>query len=265
MVAKDKGIYTITISYSFDLAGIEYEEQYSDKAVTIDYETIPEFDCSTNGVGSYLYFTPNKNWKDANARFAAYFFGNGEEWVSMTDKDKDGTYEVSVPTSKTYPNVIFCRMNPSTTENNWDNKWNQTSDLNLNVKGNHYTYNEGAWDSGEGTWSYNAHLKGYVQEGANGVRLVATFGVADSDLYLADDYKNVGFKVTFGENTKEAKIRYVYSSITEHDVEVFASDKGGQYFFVLTLNDIPKGTKFEFRPYAETESGTEYGAETTVY
>ena len=44
-----------------------------------------------------LYLTPNANWKTDNARFAAYFFGNGETWVSMTDSDKDGVYEVDVP------------------------------------------------------------------------------------------------------------------------------------------------------------------------
>ena len=53
-----------------------------------------------------LYLTPNANWKSEGARFAAYFFGNGEKWVSMTDADKDGVYEVKVPTTKTYPNVI---------------------------------------------------------------------------------------------------------------------------------------------------------------
>ena len=57
-----------------------------------------------------LYLTPSANWKQSNARFAAYFFGNGEKWISMTDPDGDGVYEVEVPAG--YPNVIFCRMNP---------------------------------------------------------------------------------------------------------------------------------------------------------
>ena len=99
-----------------------------------------------------LYLTPNANWKQDNARFAAYFFGNGETWVSMTDPDGDGIYEVVVPTG--YPNVIFCRMNPGTTANNWNNKWNQTADLVIPTDGpNHFTVKEGTWDSGGGTWS----------------------------------------------------------------------------------------------------------------
>ena len=101
-----------------------------------------------------LYLTPNANWKQSNARFAAYFFGNGETWVSMTDADGDGVYEVKVPTDKVYPNVIFCRMNPSASANNWNNKWNQTADLTIPTSGaNHYTVKEGTWDSGGGTWA----------------------------------------------------------------------------------------------------------------
>ena len=99
-----------------------------------------------------LYLTPSANWKQSNARFAAYFFGNGEKWVSMTYNSSLGVYEVSVPAG--YPNVIFCRMNPSASANNWNNKWNQTADLVIPTSGaNHYTVKEGTWDKGGGTWS----------------------------------------------------------------------------------------------------------------
>ena len=102
-----------------------------------------------------LYLTPNANWLKDNARFAAYFFGNGETWVSMTKvAGETKLYEVTTPTDKKYPNVIFCRMNPSATANNWNNKWNQTDDLVIPTDGkNHYTVKENTWDKGGGTWS----------------------------------------------------------------------------------------------------------------
>jgi hypothetical protein len=102
-----------------------------------------------------LYLKPNSNWKVDNARFAAYFFGNGEKWVSMTDDDKDGIYEVFIPEGFDYGcNIIFCRMNPGTTANNWNNKWNQTSDLKAPTDGkNLYTVKDGTWDKGGGEWS----------------------------------------------------------------------------------------------------------------
>ncbi|MBQ2796430.1 MAG: fimbrillin family protein [Tidjanibacter sp.] len=100
-----------------------------------------------------LYLSPNTNWKADGARFAAYFFGDGEAWVSMTDSDADGIYEANIPVGG-YTSVIFCRMNPNTTANNWDNKWNQTADLTVPTDGtNLYTVAEGAWDKGEGAWS----------------------------------------------------------------------------------------------------------------
>lgn len=105
----------------------------------------------TDGV---LYLAPNSNWKVDGARFAAYFFvGDTSTWVGMTDSDSDGIYEVNIPVGD-YTSVIFCRMNPGTTSNNWDNKWNQSADLTIPTDGtNLYTIAEGAWDKGEGTWS----------------------------------------------------------------------------------------------------------------
>ena len=103
-----------------------------------------------------VYLKPNANWKQSNARFAAYFWNDGGNvWVSMADTDADGIYEVNLPEGYDYGcNVIFCRMNPSTTANNWNNKWNQTSDLKTPTDGkNLYTVKESTWDKGGGTWS----------------------------------------------------------------------------------------------------------------
>ena len=103
-----------------------------------------------------LYLKPNSNWTQSNARFAAYFWNDsGNVWVSMTDSDKDGIYEVYLPDGYDYGcNIIFCRMNPSTSANNWNNKWNQTADLIAPTDGkNLYTVKAGTWDNGDGTWS----------------------------------------------------------------------------------------------------------------
>ena len=103
-----------------------------------------------------VYLKPNSNWTQSNARFAAYFWGGttGEKWVSMTAVG-DGTYEAHLPEGYDYGcNIIFCRMNPSTSANNWNNKWNQTSDLKTPTDGkNLYTVKAGTWDKGGGTWS----------------------------------------------------------------------------------------------------------------
>ena len=103
-----------------------------------------------------LFLVPNANWKSDGARFAAYFFNlGGNAWVGMVDSDDDGIYEVNIPVGYAAgDNVIFCRMNPGTTANDWSSKWNQTNDLTIPTDGkNLYTVAEGAWDNGAGTWS----------------------------------------------------------------------------------------------------------------
>ena len=105
-----------------------------------------------------LYLKPNSNWLQAGARFAAYFFGNGQQWVSMEDSDGDGVYEVAVPAG--YPSVIFCRMNPATTVNNWNNKWNQTGDLTVPTDGkNLFTVSAGSWDGATTAWSTYTYVE----------------------------------------------------------------------------------------------------------
>ena len=103
--------------------------------------------------GTTLYLKPNANWLADGARFAAYCWNDsGNHWLDMTDEDADGYYEVTIPAG--LPNVIFCRMNPGVSENDWTNKWNQTSDLTVPTDGtNCYTVAEGTWDNGGGTWS----------------------------------------------------------------------------------------------------------------
>lgn len=131
------------------------------KKVTIHHPEV------TGGEPGYLFLLPNSNWTQANARFAAYFFGNGEKWMSMTDTNKDGIYAVQNP-GKTYPNVIFCRMNPSNTTNNWNNKWNQTGDLVIPSDGkNMFTVPSGSWDGATTSWSVHTvveHQDAWTEE-----------------------------------------------------------------------------------------------------
>ena len=81
-----------------------------------------------------LYLRPSSNWKKDNARFAIYMFGNGDGWTSMTSvSGETDLYQGTIDDK--YPKVIFCRMNPATDENNWDNKWNQTANLDFSPSG----------------------------------------------------------------------------------------------------------------------------------
>ncbi len=121
--------------------------------VAVVYETttgeLPTPPASTTRT---LYLRPNSGWKQDGARFAVYAFGNGDHWYSMSAVDgEDGLWSAEI--SSSYPSVIFCRMNPATTDNNWNNKWNQTGDLTVPSDKNLFTLAEGVWDGATTTWS----------------------------------------------------------------------------------------------------------------
>ena len=117
--------------------------------------------------GTKLYLKPNSNWVSSGARFAAYFCNGSATavWVNMVDSNCDGVYEVTAPTGP-HKNVIFCRMNPSSTTNGWTQDsqlWNQTSDLTWTSSNNTYTVKDGTWNKGGGTWTnvtYNFYVAG---------------------------------------------------------------------------------------------------------
>ena len=90
-----------------------------------------------------VYLQPSSAWKEASARFAVYFYNSNKspvtfEWGSMSDGDGDGIYECAIPTGDAWNNVIFCRMNPASDENNWNDDsngnrvWAQTIDISMN-------------------------------------------------------------------------------------------------------------------------------------
>lgn len=151
-------------------------------AVLYDKDTPAENSDANTPTGNYiqatpLYLVPNSNWKQANARFAMYVFDeNGNSaWVDLTDNDGDGRYEAPLPGGHYWTKVIFCRMNPAYTENQWNTPendqhvWNQTGDLSPDAGTNCYTIAEDAWSNGEGTWSnYNPYAGYYLVGNMNG-------------------------------------------------------------------------------------------------
>ena len=110
--------------------------------------------------GTVLYLKPNSNWMADGARFALYLFREGGEemWVDAEPVcNNDGYYQAVVP-SGVYDELIWCRMNPATTANNWNDgtKWNQTGDLTYDSSKDLFTLptsGDKTWDGATTTWS----------------------------------------------------------------------------------------------------------------
>lgn len=79
-----------------------------------------------------LYLQLNSAWKASNARYAAYVWTSGkEQWFDLSQEDSD-VYRVELTAEATsWSNIIFVKMKPNTTGNNWDNKDAQTEDLKI--------------------------------------------------------------------------------------------------------------------------------------
>ena len=107
-----------------------------------------------------FFLVPNDNWHVDNARFALNIVvdkSNGNQsWYSMSKVGDQNLYVCTVPFSNidNFGRLIFCRMKPSDSTNNWDNKWNQTGDLTWDKSTNKFTLSSDSWDSG--SWSVQA-------------------------------------------------------------------------------------------------------------
>ena len=95
-----------------------------------------------------VYLKPNANWLQSNARFALNMFGgSGAEWADFTLVDAaNNIYKATFDDNR--ESMIFVRMDPATTENNWTNKWNQSDDLAAPSADNQlYTIEGDVWDN----------------------------------------------------------------------------------------------------------------------
>lgn len=164
------------------------------------YSMIVALLCSLSTSATTLYLTPNSNWTQASARFAIYYWDNtGPDWVDMTTIPDSKVYQGEIPDG--YTNVIFCRMNPKTTENNWDNCWDQTNDLTYDGKSNHYTIASGAWSNGSGTWSVYDPAEDIGGSGSGGT---------------ADDTGNDGISIYLDKASAWSSVNY-YAWNTDGD------------------------------------------------
>lgn len=78
-----------------------------------------------------IYLDVTKNWSDSGAKFDAWIWGSGEQWVDFVQIGTSKLYKVQVPKGTTAMKVM--RRGPSQTSHSWDDgqKWNTTGDITL--------------------------------------------------------------------------------------------------------------------------------------
>lgn len=226
-----------------------------------------------------VYLTVDPQWKSDGARFAAYFWGgSGEKWESMTAvPGQANMYTCAIPTGRT--SVIFCRMNGGSSDNNWNNKWNQTVDLTL---GRHmFTITEPWKDGGAtGSWSdfkagtYTSTLgisgtgaKVYYNDGEPVIE-----GASEGYVSLNGDFQRgktyymavapvvfeKGFTVEFSNEgdfnkyaVKSTAKRQQFKRNTIHDLGTLFSGKDAGFFTDPAMPDADKPCTIYYRPAEE--------------
>lgn len=193
---------------------------------------------SNNGETFYnmnkIYFRPNGEWKNDNARFAAYFYlsGQGDKWMSMLPSEtEDGLYWCDFPTQNDggetlyFDHIIFCRMNPATKTNNWDNRWNQTDNLALTNYNYFITANK---ITDGGSWSIHLEKPTY-----------------DVTLYSCS-FGEYGFIYNNVEYTSPESGNITYQIPINATVKVFSRPYSKEYRGDVMVNQ--SGTKWEITP-----------------
>lgn len=184
--------------------------------------------------GDTLYLKPNSYWLRDNAKFGMYVYGNGktDQWVIMNDDDGDDYYSASVPSGGPYANVIFCRLNSSTTATSGtgfpSTKWNQTDNLIREDGKNCYAVKEDTWDKGGGTWSTYSETK----EVASNVALSSDGG---SGLNAGD---SITLTVTATTDITTSDITYTFTDSFDNSTKTVISGKTAQ----ATFENLKAGT-----------------------
>ena len=173
-------------------------------------------------------------WAADNAWFSAYFFGtSGSKFVKMTNVTGN-YYRVTAP-SGTWESVIFVRHNPSSSNLDWNSKWNQTNDLSIQTNKNLYTITGWGSDKSTGSWSTyqetsNASLTPSASSVSTGTEVTFTAKLTSNASY--NELKSVGsYSVSpagatvtsDGKFTATAAGTYTVSATVTYNVKGFTS------------------------------------------
>ena len=180
-----------------------------------------------------IYFKPWSSWK-SDARLAAYFYGSGtESWSSFKQIGSSEYYVCDIP-SGSYTHVIFCRMNPSATANNWNNKYNQSAgDKKIALKSNalyKQPTSNNLWDNWTCTGS---ELTWYIAGGFNewsttSNKLPCTIALDANNGYT---FKLVASEVWLGNNGTMTREYHEGWEMAQSEDCTLSTDIAGNYQF----------------------------------
>lgn len=217
------------------------------------------------GTTLYLNTGGSSLWNQGNAWFAMYLYGDGEAWVKMTDSDGDGIYEGTVTTDNNYTNVIFVRKNPSNTELDWNDVWNQTENLSYDDTNNCYKIT---------AWSVNTNIcsgNWYTYTPTTPTAVFSAGDVVYLDVQNNTGWQNSTAKMyvqfnesTSGDITNRAEMtqigtylyKYTFTSDCYSSIRFWRGNSSNMWNYSNTLDSSKNGIMIDSNGW--NNSGTSY-------
>lgn len=199
------------------------------------------------------------DWNVDNAWFAAYCFGNGEQWYKMTYDEGSGAYKADISTE--YTSIIFCRMDKDKETLEWGSKWNQTGDLSIptNVECCTYTIDD-AWNSSGLTNADWSHAYTDNEDSicdTCGLYKDGFITVKGYSLSL-DDNIGVNFHVELDStvaNDASAKMHITLPNGTTEDILVSSAPKDTNNYYIFKGEVAAKEMTEQIKAQLITDSG----------
>ncbi|MCH5202295.1 MAG: CotH kinase family protein, partial [Oscillospiraceae bacterium] len=223
---------------------------------------------TTQPAGTKAYYFSlgnNTKWAEASARFAIYAFESSKldpKWYSLTKDSKSGYYTANVDSS--YTKVIFVRLDPSKTENTWDNKWDQTDNLTPGAN-NLYTFTSNEW-APTGTWS--TYTPQVVTETQPQPKMVTIKFVDDDGTEISSATYEVGATIKVPANpVKKGDAQYSYTFAGWDKVVSTTATKDETYVatYTRTVNKYTVTVTAQNGKVTGAPAGAvEYGTEVTL-
>ena len=207
--------------------------------------------CAIGVQAKVIYLKPNSNWTQSNAWFAVHLCNGSEtaSWHKMTlVPGESNVYLVEIDDAKLNvsknKNIIFVRMNSAKSKLEWDSKWNQTGDLDINKfsANNCCAINSGQWDCGSNVTYSTYTPPTYTVAGAP----AALFGsewtpsATENDMKLVSgtqyqlEKKNVA--LTVGDVKFKVVVNYAWTYAYPANDYVYKIDAAGNYDITIKFN-----------------------------
>ena len=156
------------------------------------------------------------NWKNDNAKLFLYFFqstnASNNEWITLNPTEPGSNVFVGTMSGSNpwYDRVIVVRKDPSGTAGNWNNKWNQSCDINIPDNGDCSCNFINIYCGATANW------KGFAPKASTlpSASSIVSGGVAMEKISICPNDLNGPFSLRAKLNA--AKTQYVYTDVKGH-------------------------------------------------